>query len=172
MLSNSQENFDTKQNTDHGKIFRWCNRVSLGWIIRDFYLGMALMKSMAWETLQTFFPLFRTVIKVFKVFTSCLRNEAVNHLKANFVYWKATRVSLDYTHCFAVCAHFERHLGLLSTRRNFQRGMIFSFVFWHPLFANFSLNKENVAPPGKFLMVENTISMDYGIKNQWKCLSF
>ena len=46
----------------------------------------------------------------FKVFASCLQNEAVNQLKANFVYWKATRVSLDYTNRLAVCAHFERHL--------------------------------------------------------------
>ena len=42
----SQENFDTKQNIDWGKIFRSCNRVLLGWIIRNFYLGMASMKSM------------------------------------------------------------------------------------------------------------------------------
>ena len=59
------------------------------------------------------FPLFKTVIKLFKAFkviAPCLKNEAVNQLKANFIYWKATRVSLDYTHCLAVCAHFERHL--------------------------------------------------------------
>ena len=31
-------------------------------------------------------------------------------LKANFIYWEANRVSLDYTHRLAVCAHFERHL--------------------------------------------------------------
>ena len=35
---------------------------------------------------------------------------AVNQLKANFIYWKATRVSPDYKHRLAVCAHFERHL--------------------------------------------------------------
>ena len=29
---------------------------------------------------------------------SCLKNEAVNQLKAKFIYWKATRVSQDYTH--------------------------------------------------------------------------
>ena len=50
------------------------------------------------------------VFKAFKVFAPCLKNEAVNQLKANFIYWKATRVSLDYTHCLAVCAYFERHL--------------------------------------------------------------
>ena len=71
------------------------------------------MKSMAWETLQKFFHFFQTVIKVFKafkVFAPCLKNEAVNQLKANFIYWEATCVSLDYTHRLAVCAHFERHL--------------------------------------------------------------
>ena len=54
------------------------------------------------------FPL--TVIKVFKafkVFAPCLKNEAVNQLKANLI---STRVSLDYTHQLVVCAHFERHL--------------------------------------------------------------
>ena len=59
------------------------------------------------------FHFFKTVIKVFKafkVFAPCLKNEAVNQLKANSIYWKATRVSLDYTHRSAVCAHFERHL--------------------------------------------------------------
>ena len=40
----------------------------------------------------------------------CLKNEPVNQLKANFIYWKVTRVSLHYTHHLAVCAHFERHL--------------------------------------------------------------
>ena len=54
------------------------------------------------------FHFFKTVIKVF---ASCLKNEAVNQLKVNFIYWKATPVSLDYTHSFAVCAHFERHLS-------------------------------------------------------------
>ena len=59
------------------------------------------------------FPLFQTVIKVFKaykVFAPCLKNEPVNQLKANFIYWKATRVSPDYTHRLAVCAHFDRRL--------------------------------------------------------------
>ena len=67
------------------------------------------MKSMAWK----FFHFFETVIKVFKafkVFAPCLKNEAVKQLKANFIYWKANCVSLDYTHRLAVCAHFERHL--------------------------------------------------------------
>ena len=41
---------------------------------------------------------------------SCLKNEAVNQLKANFICQKATCVSLDYTHHLAVCAHFKRHL--------------------------------------------------------------
>ena len=55
------------------------------------------------------FPLFpRYNIKYYSA--SCLKNEAVNQLKANFIYQKATRVSLDYTHRLAVCAHFERHL--------------------------------------------------------------
>ena len=44
------------------------------------------------------FHFFKTVIKVFKVFAPCLKNEAVNQLKANFIYWEATRVSPDYTH--------------------------------------------------------------------------
>ena len=59
------------------------------------------------------FHFFKTVIKIFKalkVFAPCLRNEAVNHLKANFIHWKATRVSPDYTHQLALCAHFEKHL--------------------------------------------------------------
>ena len=38
------------------------------------------------------------------------KNEAVNQLKANIIDWKATRVSLHYTHRLAVCAHFEKHL--------------------------------------------------------------
>ena len=57
------------------------------------------------------FHFLKTVIKVFKIFASCLKNEAVNQLKASFIYWKATRVSLDYTHRLAVCAHFEGHLS-------------------------------------------------------------
>ena len=60
-----------------------------------------------------FFHFFKTVIKVFKafkVFAPCLKNGAVNQLKANFIYWKATRVYLNYTHRLAVCANFERHL--------------------------------------------------------------
>ena len=47
---------------------------------------------------KVFFHFFKTVtkvFKVFKVFVSCLKNEAVNQLKANFIYWKATRVFLD-----------------------------------------------------------------------------
>ena len=74
---------------------------------------MASTKSMASETLQNFFHFFKIVTKVFKafkIFAPCLKNEAVNQLKANFTYWKATRVSPDYTHRLAVCAHFERHL--------------------------------------------------------------
>ena len=62
------------------------------------------------------FPLFKTVIKVFKafkVFAPCLKTEAVNQLKANFIYWKATPVSPHYTHCLtSVCAHFERYSPL------------------------------------------------------------
>ena len=50
------------------------------------------------------------VFKAFKVFAPCLKNEAANQLKANFIYWKATRVFPDYTHRLAVCAQFERHL--------------------------------------------------------------
>ena len=50
------------------------------------------------------------VFKAFKVFAPCLKNEAVNRMKANFIYWKANRVSLDYTHRLAVCAHSEKHL--------------------------------------------------------------
>ena len=53
---------------------------------------------------------FFNVSKAFKVFAPCLKNEAVNQLKANFMYRKDARVSLDYTHRLAVCAHFERHL--------------------------------------------------------------
>ena len=50
------------------------------------YFGMDSMKSMAWETLQKFFPLFKIVInvfKAFKIFAPCLKNEAANQLKAN-----------------------------------------------------------------------------------------
>ena len=69
----------------------------------------------AWleKLFKTFFYFFEIVIKIFKalkIFVSCLKNEAVNQLKANFIYWKATRVCPDYTHRLAVCAHFERHL--------------------------------------------------------------
>ena len=62
---------------------------------------------------SNFFRFFKTVIKVFivfKIFPPCLKNESVNQLKANFICWKATRVSLDHTHRLAVFAHFERHL--------------------------------------------------------------
>ena len=52
------------------------------------------------------------VFKAFKIFAPCLKNEAVNQLKADFSYWKATRVFPDYTYRLAVCAHFERHLPL------------------------------------------------------------
>ena len=51
------------------------------------------------------FPLFRDCYSA-----SCLKNEAINHLKANFAFRKASRVFLDYTHRSAVCAHFERYL--------------------------------------------------------------
>ena len=69
----------------------------------------------AWleKLFKSFFHFFKIVIKVvkaFKIFAPCFKNEAVNQLKANFIYWKATRVSPDYTHRLAVCAHFERHL--------------------------------------------------------------
>ena len=64
MLGNYQETFETKRNIDYGKILRWCNRGSMGWMIGNFYLGLASMKSMAWKTLQTFFHFFKTVIKV------------------------------------------------------------------------------------------------------------
>ena len=57
-----------------------------------------------------FFKIVKEVFKVFKIFAPCLKNETVNQLKANFIYWKVTRVSPDYTHHLAVCAHFERHL--------------------------------------------------------------
>ena len=43
------------------------------------------------------FPLFQDCY-----FAPCLKNEDVNQLKANFIYWKATRVSPDYTHRFPV----------------------------------------------------------------------
>ena len=69
------------------------------------------LPSRAW--LEKLFNVFLTVIKVlivFKLFAPCLKSEAVNQLTANFIYWKATCVSQDYTHRFAVCAHFERHL--------------------------------------------------------------
>ena len=49
---------------------------------------------------------FINVFKAFKVFALCLKNEALNQLKANFIYWKATRVSSHYTHRLAPCAHF------------------------------------------------------------------
>ena len=39
--------------------------------------------------------------------------------------------------------------------------MIFSFVFWCPLSANWSLTKENVTPLGKFRLVEN------GLEARW-----
>ena len=50
---------------------------------------------------KSFFHFFKIVIKVFeafKIFAPCLKNEPANQLKANFIYWKATRVSPDYTH--------------------------------------------------------------------------
>ena len=50
------------------------------------------------------------VFKAFKVLAPRFKNEPVNQLKANFIYWKATHVSPDYTHHSAVSAHFERHL--------------------------------------------------------------
>ena len=68
--------------------------------------GLDYQKLLSWYGFHEDFK------KVIKVFAPCLKNEAVNQLKANFIYWKATRVSLDYTHPLAVCAHFERHLPL------------------------------------------------------------
>ena len=62
---------------------------------------MASMTSMASETLQTFFHFIKTVMKVL---------QCVLSLKASFIYWKATRVFLDYTHRSAVRANFVRHL--------------------------------------------------------------
>ena len=50
-------------------------------------------------------------------------------------------------------AHYQ---GPFSTRRNFPRGMIFSFVFWCPLSTNWSLNKRKcrsarkIPPSGKW----------------------
>ena len=84
--------------------------------------GMDCQKLLSWYAFyeehglrnsSNVFHLFKTVIKVFKafkVFAPCLKNESVNQLKADFIYWKATRVSPHYTHRLAVCAHFERHL--------------------------------------------------------------
>ena len=75
---------------------------------------MASLKSNGLRNSSNVFPQIKTVIKVFKafyVFAPCLKNEAVNQVKANFIYWKDTSVSLCYTHRLAVCAHFERHLA-------------------------------------------------------------
>ena len=84
-------------------------------MFRNFYRGMASMKSFEHSSRNSskVFHFFKTVIKVFeafKVFAPCLKNEPVNELKANFTYWKATRVFLDYAHHLAACAYFERHL--------------------------------------------------------------
>ena len=52
------------------------------------------------------FHFFKTVIKVFKafkVFEPCVKDETVNQLKANFINWKATRVSLDCTPLSCLC---------------------------------------------------------------------
>ena len=57
-----------------------------------------------------FFKTVRKVFIVFKIFAPYLKNETADQLKANFICWKTTRVSPDYTHRLAVCAHFERHL--------------------------------------------------------------
>ena len=67
--------------------------------------GLDYQKLLSWygfhkeHELFKSFPVFKTVIKVFKafkVFAPCLKNEAVNQLKASFIYWKATRVSPHY----------------------------------------------------------------------------
>ena len=82
-------------------------------MIRNFYLGMASIEEHVLRNSSKVFHFFKTVIKVFevfKVFAPCLKNETVNELKANFINWNATRVSLDCTHRLAVCAHFKRHL--------------------------------------------------------------
>ena len=91
-------------------------------MVQPSFTGLDYQKLLSWygfheehslRNSSKVFPLFKTVIKVFKafkVFAPCLKNEAVNQLKADFIYWKATRVSLDYTHRLPVCVHFERHL--------------------------------------------------------------
>ena len=56
-------------------------------------------------------------------------------------------------------------LGSFSTRRNFPRGIIFSFVFWRPLSANWSLNKrkchsaQKIPPSGKRPLREQSLKM-------------
>ena len=95
------------------------------------FIGLDYQKLLSWYSFHEehglrnssdVFPLFNTAIKVFKafkVFAPCLKNEAVNQLKANFIYWKATCdfiywkatcVSSHYRHRLAVYAHLERHL--------------------------------------------------------------
>ena len=60
-----------------------------------------------WETLQKFLFKYLNHLKYLSVVS---KNEAVGQLKANFIYWKAICVSLDFTHRLAVCAHFKRNL--------------------------------------------------------------
>ena len=76
---------------------------------------LVLLPRRAWleKLFKRFFHFFKIVIKVFKafkIFAPCLKNEAVNQLKANFFIGKPLVVSPDDTHRLAVCAHFERHL--------------------------------------------------------------
>ena len=77
-------------------------------MVQPSFTGLDYQKLLSWYSFHeehdlrnssNVLPFFKTVIKVFKAFkvlAPCLKNEAVNQLKANFIYWKATRVSPHY----------------------------------------------------------------------------
>ena len=87
--------------------------------------------------------------------------------------WQRLKTKLTY---FKDCQWLPNWLtfGPFSTRRNFLRGMIFSFVFWRPLSASLSLNKRKcrsarkIPPSGKwpFRLQNMTTSSRYrGFQN-------
>ena len=90
------------------------NRDSLTHCSQGYVVQLDYQKLLSWYGFDDEHGL-RNSSKVFPLFQDCYKcicrkNKAVNQLKANFIYSKATRVSLDCTHRLAVCAHFERHL--------------------------------------------------------------
>ena len=74
----------------------------------------------------------------------------------NFTEFKTMINKLVFKSCMLQFSSRKPALRPFSTRRNFPRGMTFSFVFWRPLSTNWSLNKRKchsarkIPPSGKW----------------------